>query len=1159
VNFSEIFISRPIATSLLMAAVVMLGMLGYTMLPISALPTVDFPTVQVTTQLPGASPEVMESLVTTPLEQQFGQISGLASMNSNSAYGLSTITLQFVLDRDIDNASQDVQAAINAAKGTLPTTLPYPPVYNKVNPADTPILQLALHSSALPIDQVADFADSVLGQKLSQVSGVGLVSIQGNLRPAVRVQANPARLANLGLALADVRTGLAAANVNSPKGTFDGAQQSFTIGSNDQIVNADDYRPVIIAYKNGAPVRLSDVATVSQGVENEQLAAWVAEPRLAGTACGGPQSPAKDGPAGGCDGDAAAPGAASPTRQDKASSSQTSVLIDVQRQPGANIIQTVDRIKKILPQLTATFPASIKVDILADRTQTIRASVRDVEFTLLLTVALVVMVIFVFLRKLWATVIPSVALPLSIIGTFGMMSLCGFSLDNLSLMALTIATGFVVDDAIVMIENIVRYIEQGEQPEVAARKGARQIGFTVISLTVSLIAVFIPLLFMSGIIGRLFREFALVLSIAVALSAFVSLTLTPMMCAKLLKAENPDEPKSRAFLWSERQFDRILAGYERSLRWVMGRRVATMIVFVITLALTAFLYIIIPKGLLPQQDTGIIVGVAEASQSISFPAMQGRVQALTDMIRQDADVANVSAFVGSGTVNPTLNSGRVNIVLKPRDQRSSSADQIINRLKAQAAGIEGVTLFMQPVQDLQIDSRVSSTQFQYTLQSLDAGDLGEWTPKLLAALQAEPALADVTSDQQQSGLYLRLAINRDRASSLGVSVQSIDDALYDAYGQRQVSTIFTQTNQYRVVLEVPPDFRDNPQALDKLYVKATGNTPVNGTSSSTSLTASASGSGSGSAVASANSAAASGTATTGTTTSTTAATTTSASSGTISATSSTSSTPITTATNASLTTMVPLSAVATATMVNGPLVIGHQAQLPAATISFNLAPGKSLSDALPAIQDAQKRIGMPITITPTFSGAAAEFSSALSSMPLLILAAIIVIYIVLGVLYESYIHPITILSTLPSAGVGALLALLITGQDFSVVALIGIILLIGIVKKNAIMMIDFALEAEREHGKTPEQAIFEAALLRFRPIMMTTMAALLGALPLALESGTGSELRNPLGVSIVGGLILSQLLTLYTTPVIYLYMDRLAQRFRRGKEDPGQTGELFGH
>ncbi len=1147
-NFSDIFISRPIATSLLMAAVVMLGLLGYTMLPISALPTVDFPTVQVTTQLPGASPEVMESLVTTPLERQFGQISGLSSMNSNSAYGLSTITMQFVLDRDIDNAAQDVQAAINAAKGTLPTTLPYPPVYNKVNPADTPILQLSMHSDALPIDQVADFADSVLGQKLSQVSGVGLVSIQGNLRPAVRVQANPAKLAGLGLALADVRTGLAAANVNSPKGNFDGAQQSFTIGSNDQIVDAEQYKPVIIAYRNGAPVRLSDVATVTQGVENEQLAAWVQNPSPTGRGAGVRAS------------DESGTHSARPSprplpvgegEQQESSKAIASVLIDVQRQPGANIIQTVDRIKKILPQLTATFPKSVKVDILADRTQTIRASVNDVQFTLLLTVALVVMVIFVFLRKLWATVIPSVALPLSIVGTFGAMSLCGFSMDNLSLMALTIATGFVVDDAIVMIENIVRYIEMGEEPETAARKGARQIGFTVVSLTVSLIAVFIPLLFMSGIIGRLFREFALVLSIAVAISALVSLTLTPMMCAKLLKPES-EEGHGKWYAWSERQFDRILAGYERSLRWVMARRVATMIVFVITLALTALLYIVIPKGLLPQQDTGVIVGVAEASQSISFPAMQERMRALTGLIREDGDVTGVSAFVGAGSVNPTLNSGRINIVLKARDQRASSADEIIKRLKDRAQGVEGVTLFMQPVQDLQIDSRVSSTQFQYTLQSLDAGDLAEWTPKLLDALQNEPALTDVTSDQQASGLYLRLTIDRDRASRLGVSVQSIDDALYDAFGQRQVSTIFTQTNQYRVVLEVPPEFRDHPESLDKLYVKSTGNTPANGSSTGTSLTASAVGTGSGSSAASAASAAASGS---NSTTSTSSTSSTTGSSTGVSGTLGASSSATTSTSTASL--MVPLSAVASAATVNGPLVIAHQSQLPAATISFNLAAGKSLSDALPAIKDAQKRIGMPITITPTFSGAAAEFSSALSSMPLLILAAIVVIYIVLGVLYESYIHPVTILSTLPSAGVGALLALLLTGQDFSVVALIGIILLIGIVKKNAIMMIDFALEAERVQGKDPETAIFEAALLRFRPIMMTTMAALLGALPLALESGTGSELRNPLGVSIVGGLVLSQLLTLYTTPVIYLYMDRLARRFRRRDDERGQSGELF--
>ena len=778
------------------------------------------------------------------------------------------------------------------------------------------------------------------------------------------------------------------------------------------------------------------------------------------------------------------------------------------------------------------------MQILSDRTETIRASVHDVQFTLLLTVALVVMVIFVFLRKLWATVIPSVALPLSIIGTFGLMSLAGFSLDNLSLMALTIATGFVVDDAIVMIENIVRYLELGEKarrgeaetpssagsdvgealaeqgaagggdgaagmaglslPEWAARAGARQIGFTVVSLTVSLIAVFIPLLFMSGVIGRLFREFALVLTIAVLLSAFISLTLTPMMCAKLLKAETAGHaPKpGGAFAWSERQFERLLAGYEASLRWVMQRPRTTMLVFASTLVLTAGLYVAIPKGLLPQQDTGVILGVAEASQSISFPAMRERVQALTDVVREDPDVASVSAFVGSGTVNPTLNTGRISVVLKPRAQRRAGAEAIIARLREATAGVQGVSLYMQPVQDLQIDSRVSRTQFQYTLQSLDAGDLGEWTPKLLAALAADPALADVTSDQQASGLYLRLSIDRDLASRLGVSVQAIDDALYDAFGQRQVSTIFTQQNQYRVVLEVPPEFRDGPEALDKLYVKSSGSTTPNGVAASTSLSAVASNSNVG-------------------------------------------------ATSVASSTMVPLSAVARAERVSGPLVISHQAQLPAATISFNLAPGHSLSDALPAIEAAQQRIGLPPTITPSFSGVAAEFSSALSSMPLLILAAIIVIYIVLGVLYESYIHPLTILSTLPSAGVGALLALMLTRQDFTVVALIGVILLIGIVKKNAIMMIDFALEAERDHGKTPQAAIFEAALLRFRPIMMTTMAALLGALPLAFESGTGSELRNPLGCAIVGGLLLSQLLTLYTTPVIYLYMDRLARRFRQ--------------
>jgi len=1074
VSVSEPFISRPIATTLLMIAVLLLGALGYRGLPIAALPDVDFPTIQVTTQLPGASPQVIESLVTTPLERQFGTIAGLSSMNSNSAFGLSTITLQFVLDRDIDNAAQDVQAAINAARGTLPNDLPYPPVYNKVNPADAPILQLAISSEVLPQNQVADFADSVLAQKLSQVSGVGLVSIQGNQRPAVRIQANPTALAGLQLGLEDIRTALQQANVNAPKGSFDGPKQSFTIGSNDQIISADEYKPVIIAYRNGAPVRLSDIATVIEGVENEQLAAWVSGTRVASIARSVSERPAKDGRAGASEVRNVSPGTAE-AKLDQSSESRPAVLVDVRRQPGANIIETVQRIQALLPQLTANIPASIHLEVLADRTETIRASVHDVQFTMMLTVVLVVMVIFVFLRKLWATVIPSVALPLSIIGTFGVMALCGFSLDNLSLMALTIATGFVVDDAIVMIENIVRYIEAGEDPETAARKGAKQIGFTVVSLTVSLIAVFIPLLFMSGVIGRLFREFALVLTIAVTLSAFVSLTLTPMMCAKLLKAEDPNAKHGKLFEWSERQFDNLLDGYSRSLRWVMARPKQTLLVFGLTLIATAWLFISIPKGLLPQQDTGVIVGVAEAEASISFPAMQARTFALSEAIRVDPDVKSVAAFVGSGSINPTLNTGRLNIVLKPRGERSTSADGVIRRLKTLGANVEGITLFMQPVQDLQIDSRIARTQFQLVLKSLDAAELAEWTPKFIDALKRQPELTDVTTDQQVDGLYLKLDIQRDRASRLGVPVQAIDDTLYDAFGQRQVTTIFTAINQYRVVLEVPPEFRKRPDALDQLYVKSTSGS------------------------------------------------------------------------------LVPLSAVATATTVRGPLVLSHLGQLPAATLSFNLAAGQSLSHALPAIDAAAAEIGLPTSVQRSFSGSAAEFQTSLASMPWLILAAIVVIYIVLGVLYESYIHPITILSTLPSAGVGALLALLLTGQDFSVVALIGVVLLIGIVKKNAIMMIDFALEAERDHGKPPHEAIFEAACLRFRPIMMTTMAALLGALPLALESGTGSELRNPLGIAIVGGLVLSQMLTLYTTPVIYLAMDKLAKRFSRKDGEAAPT------
>jgi len=1011
-----------------MVGVMLMGSLGYLLLPISALPPVDFPTIQVTAQYPGASPDVMASSVTTPLERQFGQISGLAQMTSQSSFGNSTIILQFILDRDIDAAAQDVQAAINAASGVLPQNMPNPPTYNKVNPADTPILTLQITSDTLPLEKVNDLADTVLAQKLSQVSGVGLVTIEGNQKPAVRVRINPAAIASLGLSLEDVRTALMENNINAPKGSFDGARQSYAIGANDQILSAAEYRPIVVAYKNGSPVRLSDIGDVVDNVENVRLAAWVGD--------------------------------------------KPSVILDIQRQPGANIIETADRVKALLPRLRASIPPSVKVSIMTDRTETIRASVHDVQFTLVLTVGLVVLVIFVFLRKFWATVIPSVALPLAIVGTFGVMKLAGFTLDNLSLMALTISTGFVVDDAIVMIENIVRYIEMGDPPLEAALKGAKQIGFTVISLSVSLIAVFIPLLFMTGIVGRLFREFAITLSVAVAWSAIVSLTLTPMMCGRLLKPEK-EEHHGRLFQWSERMFKGLLDGYDRGLQWVLNHQRLTFIVAVATLVATIWLYVIVPKGLLPLQDTGLIVGVTDAAQSISFKAMVERQRVVADIVRKDPDVVSVASFVGAGTVNPTVNTGRLYINVKPRDERRASVTAIIDRLREATKDVQGISLFMQAVQDVQIDSRVSRTQYQYTLEDTDEAELSDWVTKLAARLRALPQLTDVATDQQSNGLQLSIDVDRETASRLNVLPQAIDDTLYDAFGQRQVSIMFTQLNQYRVILEAEPRFQLTPEALNKIYVKSTTGQ------------------------------------------------------------------------------MVPLSAFATLRTVTASLAIVHEGQFPAVTLSFNLRPGSSLGEAVNAIQRAQRDIGLPETVMTTFSGSAAEFRSSLKSELFLILAAVVVIYIILGVLYESYIHPITILSSLPSAGVGALLAIMLCHTELSLIALIGIILLIGIVQKNAIMMIDFALDAQREEGLAPDKAIYKACLLRFRPIMMTTMAALLGALPLALQGGTGSELRRPMGIAIVGGLILSQTLTLYTTPVIYIYLDRLGKWVRQGRPASG--------
>ncbi len=1017
---SRPFILRPVATTLLMVGVILVGWVAYRQLPVSALPQVDYPTIQVQTFYPGGSPEVMASSVTAPLERQFGQIPGLNQMTSTSSFGCSLITLQFVLDLNIDVAEQEVQAAINGASNLLPQGLPNPPIYSKINPADAPILTLALASDSLPLSKVEDLADTAFAQKISQLSGVGLVSISGGQRPAVRIQANPTALASYGLSLEDLRTALAQANVDMAKGTFDGLHQAYTIGANDQLLSSDGYKPLIIAYRNGAPVRVRDVANVIDGVENDKQAAW-----------------ANKNPA---------------------------VVLNIQRQPGANIIAVVDRVKKLLPQLQAALPAAVKVDILTDRTTTIRASVDDVQFTLVLTIALVVMVIFLFLRSVRATVIPSIAVPLSLVGTFGVMYLLGYSLNNLSLMALTISTGFVVDDAIVMIENISRFIEAGDSPLQAALKGSEQIGFTIVSLTVSLIAVLIPLLFMGDIVGRLFREFAVTLAVTILVSAFVSLTLTPMMSAKLLRHQKKEE-ESWFYRKSEDAFNAVIAFYGRTLQFVLRYRTTTLLVTVGTLVGTILLYIYVPKGFFPVQDTGVIIGVSDAPQNVSFAAMSRRQQALVDVILKDPAVESLSSFIGIDGTNTTLNTGRLQINLRPLAERKISASDVIRRLQPELAKVDGVSLFLQPVQDLTVEDRVSRTQFQYSLEDVDPKELAYWTSSFMDKLKSLPELRDVASDQLNQGLLASLVIDRDTASRLGILPADIDNTLYDAYGQRQVSTIFTQLNQYHVVLEVDPQFQQDPEALKNLYVKSSNGAQV------------------------------------------------------------------------------PLSSFTHFDPADTALALNHQGQFPVVTISFNLAPGAALGDAVDAVNRAKQELNMPPSIQGTFQGTAAAFLRSLSNEPILILAAVITVYIVLGVLYESYIHPITILSTLPSAGVGAILALLLCRTEFGVVALIGIILLIGIVKKNAIMMIDFALEAERKEGKSPLDSIYEACLLRFRPIMMTTMAALLGGLPLALGTGVGSELRRPLGITIVGGLILSQLLTLYTTPVVYLAFDWLSRRF----------------